>query len=218
MQPLPLFPLPSVLVPGLVMPLHVFEPRYRALARRLLGTPPDRRVFGVVALRPGRDVREGAGALHGVGCTAVVRDITELDDGRFELVTSGALRFRLHGLDESAGTPYATGLVSPLDDVEGDPDRAAFLAVRVAAAFAAYRARLGGGEDAVGVTSPRVLSHLVTAGMVLPLHERQALLEMPDAVARLQAQLGLLAREDALVAATGALPQTGPDLSFATPN
>lgn len=218
MQPLPLFPLPSVLVPGLVLPLNVFEPRYRALARHLLETPPERRVFGVVALRPGRDVRQGADAVHEVGCTAVVRDITELDDGRFEMVTSGALRFRLHGLDDDAATPWATGLVTPLEDPEGDPDEAAALGVRVAAAFAAYRARLGGAEDAVGVTSPRVLSHLVTAGMVLPLPERQALLEQPDAVARLRVQLRLLAREEALLDATGALPQTGPDLSFATPN
>ncbi|WP_298989424.1 LON peptidase substrate-binding domain-containing protein [uncultured Pseudokineococcus sp.] len=218
MQPLPLFPLPSVLVPGLVLPLNVFEPRYRALARHLLDTPPERRVFGVVALRPGRDVRQGADAVHEVGCTAVVRDITELDDGRFEMVTSGALRFRLHGLDDTTGTPWATGLVTPLEDPEGDPDEAAALGARVAAAFTAYRARLGGAEDAVGVTSPRVLSHLVTAGMVLPLPERQALLEQPDAVARLRAQLRLLAREEALLDATGALPQTGPDLSFATPN
>ncbi|MEJ5944500.1 LON peptidase substrate-binding domain-containing protein [Pseudokineococcus basanitobsidens] len=218
MQPLPLFPLPTVLVPGLVLPLTAFEPRYRALCRHLLEQPEERRVFGVVALRPGRDVREGAGALHAVGCTAVVRELSPLDDGRFELVTSGALRFRLHEVDGTAGTPWATGLVSPMEDPEGDPGRAAALALRVATAFATYRARLGGSDEPVGVTSPRVLSYLVTAGMVLALPERQALLELPDAVSRLEAAQHLLAREEVLVDATRALPQTTPDLSFLTPN
>ncbi|ROP43072.1 hypothetical protein EDC03_1667 [Pseudokineococcus lusitanus] len=218
-QPLPLFPLPSVLVPGLVLPLHVFEPRYRALARHLEELPAQRRVFGVVALKPGRDVREGADALHDVGTTAVVRDMTALEDGRYEIVTSGALRFRLHGLDETAGTEWATGLVTPLDEPDGDADRAPALAARVRTAFAAYRARLGNGEDdAVTITSPKVVSYLVTAGMVLDLPERQHLLSLPDTTSRLTAELRLLAREDAMLEATGALPQTSPDLSFATPN
>ncbi|MEJ5914861.1 LON peptidase substrate-binding domain-containing protein [Pseudokineococcus sp. 1T1Z-3] len=218
MQPLPLFPLPLVLVPGLVLPLTAFEPRYRALCRYLQDQREDRRVFGVVALRAGRDVREGAGALYDVGCTAVVRDLTALDDGRFELVTSGALRFRVHELDASADTPWATGLVTPMEDPEGEPARAAALAVRVSAAFSAYRSRLGGSDEPVAVTSPRVLSYLATAGMVLSLPERQALLELPDAVARLEAVQHLLAREDALLQATRALPQTSPDLSYLTPN
>lgn len=219
MQPLPLFPLPQVLVPGLVLPLHVFEPRYRALAEHLAAQVPERRVFGVVALRPGRDVRtHGMDALHTTGCTAVVRDLTPLEDGRYEMVTTGALRFRLHGLDETAGTPYATGLVTPVEDVDGDEDRAVDLGRRVSASFAAYRSYLGGEEDQIGIASPKVVSYLVAAGMVLDLAQRQRLLEVPDTASRLEVELRLLARERALLEALPSLPQTDLDLDLVTPS
>ena len=65
---IPLFPLGTVLVPGLVLPLHVFEPRYRRLLADLAAKPEHERGFGVVAIREGHEVGEGgARALHEVG-------------------------------------------------------------------------------------------------------------------------------------------------------
>jgi Lon protease-like protein len=203
---LPLFPLNAVLVPGLVMPLHVFEPRYRVLVQALLELPEDvERRFGVVAMRSGREVgADGTPALHAVGCTAELREVTPHSDGRFDLVTVGETRFRLVGLDDGAGTPYHTGLVEFLPEQDGDGDVEG-LARHVTARFAAYREALG-----VEVTEvpdqPQVISYLVAAAVVLDLPERQGLLEQATTAERLRAELGLLRRETALVSAFHALP------------
>jgi Lon protease-like protein len=203
---LPLFPLNSVLVPGLVLPLHVFEPRYRVLVQALMELPEDaERRFGVVAIRSGREVgADGVSALHAVGCTAELREVTPYADGRFDLVTVGENRFRLVGLDEDAGTPYHTGFVDFLPERDGDGDVVG-LARQVTARFGEYRERLG-----VDVTElpeqPQVVSYLVAAAVVLDLPERQALLEQPTTAERLRAELELLRREVALVGAFRSLP------------
>ena len=94
-ETLPLFPLGTVLYPGLLLPLHIFEDRYRQLVRDLLDGPEPRR-FGVIAIRKGRETGvEGISSLHEIGCTATLRQVAEHDDGRFDLVTVGAQRFRL---------------------------------------------------------------------------------------------------------------------------
>lgn len=207
MQRLPLFPLGTVLVPGLVMPLRVFEPRYLALMDELLGGHEDERVFGVVAIRSGHEVGEGnATALFDVGCTAVVRRVDQTDDGTLKLVTSGGVRFRLHDLDDTAGKPYPVGLVTPLPDTEGAGDVAG-LAGRVGLRFTAYRESLGAAPVDLP-SSPRVLSYLVAAGMALDLADRQGLLEQPDTARRLSAELDLLARERVLLDRLRAVPTT----------
>src|SRR5712671_54089 len=106
-ETLPLFPLGTVLYPGLLLPLHIFEDRYRQLVRDLLaGREP--RQFGVIAIRKGRETGiDGVSALYEIGCTATLRRVMEHPDGRFELVTAGAQRFRLASLDHSR--PYLQG-------------------------------------------------------------------------------------------------------------
>ena len=210
MQRLPLFPLGTVLVPGLLLPLHVFEPRYRRLVHDLLALPEHERVFGVVAIKAGTEVgRDGVRALYDVGCTAVVREAVRHDDGRYDLITSGAVRFRLHSLEDTPATDdaYLVGEVSPLTEDDGGAPDVATLGLEVAGLFTAYRERLGGSPPELP-SSPRVLSYLVAADMVLDLSDRQALLEEPDTAARLRVQRGLLRREQALLDALGAVPAT----------
>jgi Lon protease-like protein len=224
-QRLPLFPLGSVLFPGLVLPLNVFEPRYRLLVQDLVAGAEDEdavRGFGVVAIKAGHEVGEGnAQALHQVGCVALLREVTETEDGRYELVTVGASRFKVVGIDESAGTPYLTGLVEPFgdDDTEDDEDEGGLqlLSAAVARRFEEYREVLDiGGAEAP--EDPRVMSYLVAAAMVLSLDQRQALLEAPDTATRLRTELAVLKREIALVETFGAVPATElPDLP-ASPN
>src|SRR5262250_2763487 len=85
-ETLPLFPLGMVLYPGLVLPLHVFEDRYKQLVRDLLSEPEPRR-FGVIAIREGRETGiGGVSALHEVGCTATIREVVEADNGEYDLV------------------------------------------------------------------------------------------------------------------------------------
>ncbi len=216
-QRLPLFPLRQVLVPGLVLPLNIFELRYRMMISDLLERPPQERAFGVVALRQGRDAGTAhtASALHAVGCTALLREHEQMPDGRFEVVTAGAVRFRLHEVDESAGTPYLTGIVSPLDEPEtpepgtGGDEALPRLTEDVARRWSAYRRRLGiaaTGLPERQTPAPVVLSYLVVAGMVLDLPERQALLELPDTLSRLRAERRLLHREDVLISELSSLP------------
>jgi uncharacterized protein len=207
---LPLFPLGLVLFPGLVLPLHVFEERYRVLVRELLELPPEQRRFGVVAIREGREVgADGVRALHEVGCVAQLHRAEEHADGRFDIVSHGADRFRLTGLEHDR--PYLTGLVEPLPEDLGDADEAGVLARAVGAASSGYLqalARAGGEEVELGPLpdDPTVVSYLMAATVVVDLAERQALLALPDTRSRLRAELALLRRETTLLRRLQALP------------
>jgi len=202
---LPLFPLGTVLVPGLVLPLHVFEERYRVLINALMALPDGAlRQFGVVAIRSGVEVGAARPDLYEVGCTAELREVTPYSDGQFEIISVGESRFRLVGIDEEAGTPYLTGLVEFLPEPDGVEDVEP-LRRGVVRQFADYRRRLR-----VEVTElpedARVVSYLVAAAMVLDLPDRQLLLEQPTTAHRLRAETELLRRERALVGAFDALP------------
>ena len=109
---LPLFPLGAVLYPGMLLPLHIFEERYRELVRDLLDGPEPRR-FGVIAIRKGRETGiDGVQSLYEIGCTAVLRRVDQHEDGRYDIVAVGTERFRLLGLDETR--PYLRGEVEIL--------------------------------------------------------------------------------------------------------
>ena len=207
---LPLFPLGTVLFPGLVLPLHVFEERYRLLVRELLELPEDERRFGVVAIRQGREVGvDGVQALYDVGCVAHLRRADPYDDGRFDIVSTGTARFRLDGLDEQG--PYLTGEVEVLPDDMGGVAEAPLLDRAVRAAFAGYLdalAQASGDEIEVPELpdDPLVLGFLVAATVALDLEERQRLLAEPDGATRLRAELALLRRETTLLRHLSAAP------------
>jgi uncharacterized protein len=218
-ETLPLFPLTTVLFPGMRLPLHIFEQRYRQLVRDLLDQPEPRR-FGVIAIRKGRETgSEGVTALHEIGCVATVRQVKPLDDGLYDLVVVGAQRFRLLSLERSL--PYFRGEIEPLteevsDAGSGGAQVAALTAQRVQAAFRAYLNALadrGGGVIAVAdlPDEPLLLSYIIGAAMIIDLPERQALLAAPDALTRLRAERSLLVREVGMLRATTSRP--APDLA-----
>ncbi len=214
---LPLFPLGTVLVPGLVLPLHIFEERYRVLVEALLALPDSAvRQFGVISIRAGAEAGKARPEVYEIGCTAELREVTPYSDGRFDIVTVGETRFRLVGIDEEAGTPYLTGLVEFLPEPDGVQDVEA-LRRNVVGQFADYRRRLR-----VEVTElpedARVVSYLVAAAMVLDLRERQDLLEQPTTALRLRAEADLLRRERALVGAFDALPAVDLSRTATSPN
>jgi len=208
---LPLFPLSSVLLPGLMLPLQIFEPRYRALIEELLrieeGQP---RRFGVVALRRGGPMAEvarpaGAGGhpsvpeFHPIGCTAHLRRVDPHADGRFSIVTSGEDKFRVLSVD-AASRPYLVADVEFLSDGVGDAQRAARDAPAVARMLRAYARKLA---DAHAMEirlpelpeDPRLLSYVVAASILAQTSERQRLLAAPDAASRLRTERQLLHRE-----------------------
>lgn len=211
---IPLFLLGTVLFPGLVMPLHIFEERYQALVRDIMALPDGTpKTFGVVAIERGSEVERDGGSVtfYGVGCTAEVRKVTKHPDGRFDLVTVGRQRFEITRI-VPARTPYLQAevryLPEPLDPegVEGEADR---LAPRVLSLFRTYIGllRYGGGalsEQLPG--DPVVLSHLVAATAALTVADRQQLLAAPHTAARLRAELSLLHREVHLLRHVRAVP------------
>jgi Lon protease-like protein len=212
-ETLPLFPLGTVLFPGLLLPLHIFEDRYRQLMRDLLDGPEPRR-FGVIAIRQGRETgMDGIRALHEIGCTATLRQVKALDDGRYDIVTVGTHRFRLAGLDDSR--PYLQGQVDLLAEEAGEAAAAARAARVVRDSFRAYLNALA--ERGVTQISapelpddPVTLSYLVAASMITDLSDRQTLLAEPDALRRLAAERALLSRELTMLRTLTATP--APDL------
>jgi uncharacterized protein len=208
-ETLPLFPLGTVLYPGLVLPLHIFEDRYKQLVRDLLSEPEPRR-FGVIAIREGRETGiGGVSALHEVGCTATVREVAEGENGEYDLVAVGTDRFRLRKLDESR--PYLSGEVELLGELTGDEAAAALAAAAVQRGFRGYLNVLADrGAASINVPDlpdePILLSYLVAASMIIELNDRQGLLAQPDAVRRLSAERALLARETAILRKLGTPP------------
>jgi Lon protease-like protein len=211
----PLFPLGTVLFPGLLLPLHVFEQRYRDLVEDLLRADESERALGVVAIREGREVgADSLRALHPVGCLARLRRVDRYDDGRFDLVTMGTTRFRLVEVDRDR-TAYLQGSVEPLPEPAGADPRSAAVAVREL--FAAYGDRLGVTVDDLP-TDPDALGYQVSATVVLDLSERQALLEAPDATTRLRELARLLRREIGLLGTLPSLPGVDLTRAPASPN
>lgn len=132
---IPLFPLHTVLCPGIVLPLHIFEERYRAMIRRCLDTGGP---FGVVLIRDGREV--GAGpvtTLAGVGAFAEIREAGRYPDGRYDLLAAATGRFAIESVD-AATEPYLVAHVTPLDDEVGDEAHAERLAATAIRRFVRY--------------------------------------------------------------------------------
>ncbi len=131
---LPLFPLHTVLCPGVALPLHVFEARYRLMVGRCIdrGEP-----FGVVLIRQGREVGPLDGRIARVGTTAIIREAGRYPDGRYDLMTVGGRRFRIHDV-ETGPEPYLTADVRYLDEPIGDALTARGLSERVSQRFLRY--------------------------------------------------------------------------------
>ena len=195
---LPLFPLHVVLYPGRPLPIHVFEPRYREMLEDCLAT--DRR-FGVIAIRFGRAERGGAD-VYRVGTVAEVLRVERLDDGRSNIVTRGAERFRIKQLLRDRA--YMRAEVELLDEEPA----AAGLAHLVAAVrhhLEVYLEDIGAGRELAGKlpANPAALAWLAACAAELQLSEQQQLLEIDSLAERLRITLRLLRREHSLMRRLG---------------
>jgi ATP-dependent Lon protease len=166
-EEVPLFPLHTVLFPGGLLPLHIFEERYRLLVR-------ERRDFGVVLIRHGREVGPGQGDdVHRVGTMATLQEVQELPDGRFLVVVRGLRRVRV--LELGRHRPYLVARVETLEDPTAQPSP------RLLHLFERYLAAHG------VATSPRLSPELggrvvwlVGSVLQAELAKRQRLLEEAD--------------------------------------
>ena len=180
------------------MALHIFEDRYRAMMRDCID---QHTTFGVLAIREGVEV--GGPALpYAVGTLAQLRNVEPLADGRYNLVVVGASRFRVDTFAHDR--PYLTGAVRYLEDSPAETATAGRLEKSVARAFREYvqRLRESTGDPPIDIElpdEPELLSYLVAAALQVSIAERQRLLEIDAAQARLRACLDVLRREMVLL-------------------
>lgn len=210
---MPIFPLNAVVFPGVTVPLHVFEDRYRALVHHLLtiSAKPER-LFGIVAIREGYEVgTHGVQSVHRVGCVVQMTSVEPYPDGRFDIEVVGRQRLRMDGLDTSG--PFLVGDVETVEEPPDTSDAAVEAASRTRETFEEYRRRLSElrGDEVLDGDLPRdpeYLSYSLAATCLLTLRERQELLESPTAVERLTLLRHTLRNEMRAMAAIPSLPAT----------
>ena len=212
-EQLPIFPLNTVMFPGVRVPLHVFEDRYRALVHHLL-TIPDKslRLFGIVAIREGYEVgQHGVHSVHRLGCVVQMTSVEPYEDGRFDIEVLGRQRMRLDGLNTSG--EFLVGDVELLTERTAKGSDAAQEAARTYGVFEEYRRRLSqmrGGDVLDGdlPRDPEFLSYSLSATCLLTLQERQALLEAESPLDRLVMLRHALLEEMRAMRAIPSLPAT----------
>ena len=188
MATLPMFPLGTVLFPGSVLPLHVFEPRYRQLVRDCVDAPQHE--FGVVLIGRGSEVGGGDTRLH-IGTVARLLQVAPLPGERFALVTVGTRRIRVE--QWLPDDPYPRAEVTDWPDSAPEPpisevlDRIAGAATR-ARRCAGLAVELGdrAGVPDAELTGDLTLDSFAVAGLSpLGPADQYAVLEAPDVSARL---------------------------------
>ncbi|MCB0961889.1 MAG: LON peptidase substrate-binding domain-containing protein [Acidimicrobiales bacterium] len=197
----PMFPLGSVLLPGMVLPLHVFEERYRALVLDCLAGD---RKFGVALIERGSEV--GGGDIRAMaGCLAEIVESEEFDDGRWALVAVGTERIRVDGWLPDG--PYPRAEVSPWPDPRlVDPAAAAEAhAANVAALrrVLAMAVELGVSADPMVELSDDPVAGTYQVALLAPIGawDRQQVLLAPTIEDRLALVADLLADQELMIEA-----------------
>jgi Lon protease-like protein len=187
----PLFPLNVVLFPGMALPLHIFEPRYRQMVADCLA---DRAPFGVALALP-ESVHEHEDPAP-VGTLARIADYEALPDGRYNLLALGTRRFAV--VEMRHERTYLTGLVRPLQDDGAEP-KTEFVQAARSALYAYLRLvlKLVGSErrQIEAPTDPEELSYLIGICLTCEDCEKQRLLEVTSVEERLRRGVALLRKE-----------------------
>ncbi len=192
---LPLFPLHTVLFPGQVLPLHIFEPRYQKMINECIDKSWP---FGVVLIREGEEVG-GSAVPYQVGTTARVTQVERLDDGRLNIVSVGEMRFRILTFDQAQeGFLRAQVVLWPWSP--SDASVSGSLADHVRGRLRRYVQML---SQASGVLmgaddlpdEPTELACLTAIALQVDQLEKQDLLTSPSIATLLDKEMGLLRRE-----------------------
>jgi Lon protease-like protein len=194
LKALPLFPLHTVLFPGMILPLHIFEPRYRQMIGECIknGKP-----FGVVLIQEGVEAG-GTAVPYEIGTSAYITQVEQLADGRMNIYSVGYQRFRIHELHDSK--PYLIGMV---EDYPFSGEKHPAVQEAVAALIPPLRSYIKKLEEATEsetdvdeIPEDGLALALLTAILLpLPAEEKQELLESSDLTAMLQTERTLLRRE-----------------------
>ena len=195
---LPLFPLNTVLFPGMALPLHIFEERYLWMINECL---EGNRQFGVILATPAAEGNYAPGA-HTVGTSALITQVDRLDDGRMDILTAGLERFRVLHLLRTE--PYVVGRIEPFPLEDTSSPEIARLVKKAGALFVQYL-RLAG--EVLGTTiriesAPRdasTLAYMVAIALQVSMEEKQELLSIPSLPTLLWWEDLILSREAMLL-------------------
>jgi len=187
-----------VLFPGMVLPLHIFEERYKLMITRCLEQD---RSFGLVFLQSGLE-RGSAAVLSEVGTTALIARLERVEEGQMNIVVVGGERFRLHAI--SSEEPYLVGSAEPwpLENAlsseikqQVEPLRALFrLYLSLLSQAQGHRIQI---EEIP--TEARTLALLIAISLQLPMEQKQHLLVQPTIASMLKAERAILRREQLLL-------------------
>jgi Lon protease-like protein len=195
-----MFPLGTVLFPHAILPLHIFEPRYRAMMRDVLESDQE---FGVVLIERGSEVG-GGDVRFGVGTMAHIVQASELPDGRFALAAVGVQRFRVERW--LPDDPYPRAEIVELVEPPVDARVHALIEPAVSALRTVHElaSRLGeiGAQPAIEVSpDPEQAAYEMAALASLGPLDAQRVLELPDTDARLRAITEALTEHAAMLRA-----------------
>jgi uncharacterized protein len=191
---MPLFPLNTVLFPGMVLPLHIFEPRYKMMISECVR---ENKPFGVILIKEGPEVG-GNATTYEYGTSAYVTQVEQLKDDRMNIQTVGYQRFKLHSLQ--TGRPFQIGMVedAPIPGEESaDVSKAVDKLAPMLATYLESLRKLNTLSLAFDEIphDGRALAHLTAIMLPIRTEEKQHLLEASDLATMLNSQIYLLRRE-----------------------
>lgn len=188
---IPIFPLPNaVLFPNVFLPLHIFEPRYRAMVADALSGD---RIIGMVLLQPGYEANyDGRPPIYPIGCAGVISHSEMLRDGRYNIVLRGIEKFRVTGEDHSEVYRLASIEAVPELIVESDRELIREDRRKLEALLAAAIERGGADPKFPPAVPDEDLVNALAQYIQLEPLERQALLERDGILARCRGLIELL--------------------------
>lgn len=196
---MPLFPLSNVvLFPGMALPLHIFEPRYREMIQRCLD---EKLPFGVLLIKEGKEVGERA-IPHLIGTAARISRVEKEPGGRLNIMAIGTQRFRVRTLHDTHS--YLTGTVEAFPFLNGSTKIAAELAHKIRPRLIEYVQLLGEANDQKLSLDhlpedANTLAFMVAIALQTGSKDKQALLELPGIPGLLAREIYMLSREALLL-------------------
>ncbi len=190
---LPLFPL-TVLFPGTVLPLHIFEPRYREM---IADCQRENKPLGIVLPKPESEFLQEVP--HSIGTMAEIHDLEQLEDGRYVLNAVGIKRFRI--LSEHREKPYISATVEPYEDISESESELTTFSNQARKMFEEYLEMLleAASEENIEASlpdEPEDLSHFIASFLInIEDEQKQHFLELTSTQQRLQEEISILRRE-----------------------
>jgi Lon protease-like protein len=182
---IPIFPLPDVMLfPNMAVPLHIFEPRYRAMVADAL---KGNRIIGMALLRPGYEPDyEKSPSIFPIGCAGVIEDVEELPNGEYNILLRAIAKFRINR--EEVGRPYRVALVTAIPEVLSAQEKTALQSQRqqLEMRLAASGGRVGLGRAPSGLSDEELVDGVAQRANIDPL-DRLKLLEEANPLARARA-------------------------------